>query len=194
MKNTILLIISLMLCNVLVAQKFYGGVTLGGSFSQIDGDVQSGYKKIGMIGGVFVGYPIAQKLNAEAQLYYIGKGALNNIKRNDKTVYQDFKTSLHYLEMPILISWKVIEKLSIAGGLATGFLVADKLYEKEKLVAKEYYTMSNFDLSAIGKVEFYINKKISTSLQIAYSMSSIRKDYGWHNNNLGLAISYRLDK
>lgn len=184
----------LLISHLAFSQKFYGGITAGISASQIDGDEQAGYRKIGLMGGGFVGYPISQAWNAEMEFYYIGKGAVNNLEQADGTVFQEFKTHLNYIEMPFLICWQPFKRISFAGGAAASFLMSEKLYTQKRLIPEENYTMQNIDFTPMLRLEFFANKNLSINLRFSYSAFSIRKDFGWFNNNMSLAVRYSFKK
>ncbi|NPA44224.1 MAG: hypothetical protein GXO49_01690, partial [Chlorobi bacterium] len=76
---TFLLIITTSI-NLSFSQNFSGGILLGVSGNQIDGDVQSGYKKGGLIIGAFVMKPLSKNSNLKIESYYIGKGAVKTVK------------------------------------------------------------------------------------------------------------------
>lgn len=192
MKNSMLIIIFLTLSFVLPAQSFYGGLTAGFSASQIDGDEQAGYEKIGLLSGVYVGRDLSSDLAFNIELYYIGKGAVMNTKNPDGTVWQKFKTQLNYVEMPVFLEWNLHEKFSVSGGLASAFLVSSKLYNLGRLMSEEYYDMKDFDFQPAVKLEYIFNDKFGLNLRFSYSPVSVRKDLGWFNNNMSLAARYRI--
>lgn len=192
MKRFLFLFTFIFFSFVALSQNFYGGLLIGISGSQIDGDVQAGYDKAGLLGGVFVGHPIAETWFADAEMYYIGKGAVNNIKYADGTVSQEFKTHLNYIEMPLTVRWQAFEKISVSGGIASAFLISAKIYRFQSLVDENQYTMQNFDFAPMAKFDFHFSRKFSINLRFSYSVFSIRKDFGWFNNNLSFALRYRL--
>ncbi len=192
-----ILIPILFLSSKTFAQKdFSGGLLLGISASQIDGDNQYKYKKPGLILGAYVNRPLTEHGSLKIESYYIGKGAVLNEDRTDGTTIQVFNTSLHYVEMPFLFNLQVHPKINIAAGIAPSYLFASKLTSYKALVEKSSYTLKQFDFQPIVEAGFYLTDKITTNLRLAYSLFNIRKDPMaiWYNNNLSLVFMYKLNK
>ena len=57
------------------SQRFNGALFGGMSTSQIDGDTQEGFDKLGFFAGVSVSTDFTKVIGAKIELYYIGKGA-----------------------------------------------------------------------------------------------------------------------
>lgn len=98
MKKIILLIL-LILSLTTKSQPFFGGVAIGGTTSQIDGDHNNGFHKIGFTGGAFVGLELSDIFEAQFEIKYIQKGA----KSSADDSYQ-FKIHLEYVELPLVAS------------------------------------------------------------------------------------------
>ena len=62
----------------LKAQRFTGGVMIGGDVSQVDGDTYSGYTKFGYLGGAYVGLQVSPHSSFQMELEYIQKGSRND--------------------------------------------------------------------------------------------------------------------
>lgn len=176
------------------SQDFSGGIILGVSGSQVDGDQQSGYKKPGLIGGAYVSFPFSERAALKIETYYIGKGAVLNEEHADGYVLQIFKTSFHYVEMPFLINLKLHPKIDIALGIAPSYLFAHDITGIYVSIDKSLYSMKNFDFQPMGQVDFYLTDKIITSIRFSYSMINIRNDpmAGWYNNNVGVVLKYKI--
>lgn len=191
----ILLSIFIFLFPKLNAQKYFsGGLLLGISASQIDGDNQYKYKKPGLIVGAYISRPLTKSGSLKIETYYIGKGAVLNEDYPDGTTIQVFNTSLHYVEMPFLFNLQVHPKINIAAGIAPSYLFANKLTSYKETLEKSSYSLQSFDFQPIGEVDFYLTDKIITSLRFSYSIFNIRKDpmATWFNNNLSLVFRYKI--
>ncbi len=177
------------------AQDFTGGIILGVSGNQIDGDAQSKYKKPGLILGAYVMKPLSKNGSLKIETYYIGKGAVLNVDYSDGSVYQEFNTSLHYIEMPFLYNLKVHSKINIALGIAPAYLFAHKLTNRLQLIDKSLYSIKSYDIQPMGQVDFFLSDKISSSIRISYSAINIRNEEltVWRNNNLSIALRYTFE-
>ena len=194
MKQLFIIILLNLIIITSFSQDFSGGILLGVSGSQIDGDVQSGYKKGGLILGAFVTKPISDKANFKIESYYIGKGAVKTVKVSETYSYQDFNTSLHYIELPILYNYEILPKFDISIGVAPSYIFASKLTKLGFEVNKNLYTMRTFDIQPIAEAGFYLTDKITANIRYSHSIINIRTDTngGWYNNNIGIVLSYKI--
>ena len=190
MKKIILIFTIVFVVSFIQAQRFYGGVVFGVSGSQIDGDTQGGYSKPGLTLGVFTGTKLSEKTAFDIELYYIGKGALMNVKYPDGTVFQQFKSHLNYVEMPLFFVWNATEKISVAGGIASAFNISSKLYYMGGLLPESTYTINDFDISPVIKAGFKFNKKLSVNVRVQRSVFSIMQNDYLYNKNLVIALGY----
>jgi hypothetical protein len=175
-------------------QEFSGGLLLGVCGSQIDGDDQFKYKKAGLVVGAYVSRPFSEKSSLKIETYYIGKGAVKNNELPDGTTLQEFNTTLHYIEMPFLFDYQLLNSIHIAVGIAPSYLFAHRLTSFRAVVSKDLYELSSFDIQPMGQVDFYLTDHISASLRISYSAFDIRKEElsTWYNNNLSFVFRYEI--
>jgi hypothetical protein len=93
------ILVLLFVCSSASSQPFYGGFAIGGTTSQIDGDHNNGFHKIGFTGGFFVGLELSDIFETQFEIKYIQKGA----KSSAEDPYQ-FKIHLEYVELPLVAS------------------------------------------------------------------------------------------
>lgn len=93
------ILVLLFVCSSARSQAFYGGFAIGGTTSQIDGDHNNGFHKIGFTGGFFVGLELSDIFETQFEIKYIQKGA----KSSAEDPYQ-FKIHLEYVELPLVAS------------------------------------------------------------------------------------------
>jgi hypothetical protein len=194
MKKLIFTILGLFSITIITAQDFSGGLLLGICGSQIDGDDQFHYKKPGLIIGAFVKRPFSEKAGLKIETYYIGKGAVKNDELSDGSVLQIFNTTLHYIEMPFLFDYQLLNKISVSVGIAPSYLFAHRLTSYRQEVSKNDYTLKSFDIQPMGQLDFYLTDHISASLRLSYSAFDIRTEAvsTWYNNNLSLVLRYKI--
>jgi len=174
------------------SQNFEGGVLLGVNGSQVDGDEQGGYKKAGLIIGVYVYKPITKNSGLKIETYYVGKGAVLNIDYQDGSIFQEFNTKLHYIELPFLYNLKFHPKINISIGIAPSYLFSHKLVRQYQPIDKQYYKIQSIDVQPMGQISFYLSDHISSELRISRSITDMRPEAetAWFNNNLSVLLKY----
>ncbi len=193
MKNSLLLIVLVLIFSTGYSQNFHGGIVAGLNGGQIDGDTQRGFKKVGILAGMFVDYPISERLTVGAEIYYIGKGAVKKTELADGTVYEEFKTVLNYIEVPFLLRYKAFEKIWISAGIAPSYLINNKLYEGGVQRIDNYYPLRDYDIEPMIQADFRFFKKLGISLRYSFSVVTIRSDNeNWYSKNLSLGLRYEI--
>jgi hypothetical protein len=187
--NTILIffIFSITCIKNLNAQGFEVSILAGMSASQIDGDTQNGYKKPGFMAGACVQTNLNHSLCAKSELFYIGKGA--TMKMNG---IEEYNTTLHYIEMPVMLGYKPIERFETDFGFAASYLFHKKYESYGEIIMDGLNDMHNFDFSAILSVIYFFDSKIGCNVKVNYSFLPIKNHPNWFNNTICLALVYKL--
>jgi hypothetical protein len=154
------------------AQKFSGGVFCGISGSQISGDNYSGFNKAGINAGLTVNYMISEKHAITMDLCFIQKGSKNNANP-EKGIFNSYKLSLSYFEIPIYIRFNANQKLFFDLGLSYGRLI--------KSIEKDQYgeisgtrQFNNSDYCLIAGLGILLKKQISASFRFSNSFLPVR--------------------
>ncbi|MBO6079925.1 MAG: PorT family protein [Bacteroidales bacterium] len=86
--------------------RFYGGVRVGFTASQISGDDLSGFHKVGAHAGLFVNHAIhpSGKLKLQLELDFTMKGSHSYTPKNQPS-YNFYSLTLGYVEMPVMVVW-----------------------------------------------------------------------------------------
>jgi hypothetical protein len=94
---------------------------LGFNVCQIDGDGASGYHKPGLCGGLMINSRLSKKATFDLSFIYTQKGAWKNqnVKAGD---YNFFRINLHYIEIPLLLNYKLNERYFLTLGPSLGYL------------------------------------------------------------------------
>jgi hypothetical protein len=182
-------IINTLFNNSLRAQRFNGAFIAGISANQVDGDTQGGYKKPGFYAGVSVETALSEIFGLKSELYYIGKGAKKKTEQ-----FEEFNTSLHYVEMPFYICIKPIKKAELDLGLAGSYLISSKLKTYDATIEENLYDMHNFDFSAILSLIYFAGEKTGINFKFNYSIIAVKNNPNWFNNNISLGIIYKINK
>ena len=157
------------------AQKFSGGVFCGISGSQISGDNYNGFNKAGINGGLSVNYMISEKHAITMDICFIQKGSKINASP-DKGIFNSYKLSLNYFEIPIYVRFNANQKLFFDLGLSYGRLI--KSSEKDQYgEISGTRQFNNSDYSLIAGLGLLLKKNISAIFRFSNSFS-------WNSKNL----------
>lgn len=167
------------------AQSFRGGLISGLSTSQIDGDTQGGYDKAGFYGGVFVERDLNKLIGLKSELYYIAKGAKDNVNGIEL-----FKTQLHYIELPVYVKVMPINNLEFDFGLAFSYLIKAKMWKLGEEYPEGIVDVKNTQLSAIASGSYFFSKKMAFNVRFDYGFLPIKNSPNWFSNNLSLGILF----
>ena len=86
--------------------RFYGGVRVGFTASQISGDDLAGFHKVGAHAGLFVHHAIhpSGRLKLQLELDFTMKGSHSNMPKNQPSE-NFYSLTLGYVEMPLMLVW-----------------------------------------------------------------------------------------
>ena len=183
--------------NSLHAQYFSGGILVGVTASQIDGDQMVGYDKLGFSGGIFVRYQFTEKIALESELKYIMKGAA----RNDSLAQNSYKLSLNYFEIPVLFNYRFAKRFEGEVGFATALLAkATQILPEGDF---SYAGVDNLDFSYVLGINYLVTKKLRLNLKFSHSVRAVSHNLptnitffgsngGQFNNVLEFVVKFTL--
>ncbi len=165
------------------AQRFKGSAVFGFNLAQIDGDNLAGFNKLGLTGGVKLGYPIKNNVDINLEMLYSQRGSNAGFGfGNQASSFTDLK----YLEIPIyanLMDWLIADegyhKVSAHAGLNFSYLFA--VDSSNGVVSKDIDTYERKNIGYLIGVDYKFTKNIGTSVRYNRAFNSI------NDNN---AISY----
>ncbi len=181
-----------------MAQQFHGGLTAGFAASQVAGDTYSGYNKAGLYGGGYVSLDVSERFTLQMELTYFQKGSRKN---PDSLDYSSYLFRVNYVELPLLVLYK-INRFTVLAGPSAGFLVG---YD-EKI---DYYPAysdnppASVTLQINAGIRFDFNDRWGADFRTNNSLFNIRKEnrtgdvwrfwgYGQFNDVLVLSVFYKL--
>lgn len=162
------------------AQRFEGGLAGGLNFTQLDGDLLSGYNKLGLHGGFWVRYPFNDKWSGGLEFIYTQKGASRSINEENIASTRTFdRFRLNYFEVPLFAAY-TYKKFTFQAGITGGYLLSANI---EDFTGKRDYKnqLKPFETGTLLGLSYPINKKLSAQLRYQYSIVSIAKG---DNNNI----------
>ncbi len=187
---------SLSINNIFSQFKYFKGGILGGiAGSQMDGDELGGYNKPGIYAGFFVNREINNSWRYQIEMKYINKGAYKKSTVEDP---QKYHRSLHYIELPFLMNYKVLDKVYFESGLSAGYLFRATVdFGNGKVIATE--EMKKYDFNFLLGIFYSTSSKFSFDLRFAHSILPVshyvgnRTLWGYDsqvNNVLSFGINY----
>jgi hypothetical protein len=190
------IIIFILISVIASAQCFKGGIMLGITGSQMDGDTYDGFNKFGLSGGVFAIRELNDLWGLQAELKFIMKGAAKPATNFDPTTY---KMTLFYYELPVLVTLNAARKIRLESGLAFAYLFRanSNLGFGIQNVTSQF---SNTDVSVLAGVYYILSEKLSANLKYSYSIKAVSHlvpfnmtiwgTYGQYNNVIDLSLYY----
>lgn len=194
---------------MLHAQRFNGGVLLGLTASQVDGDSYAGFDKVGLQGGVFVNTFFSRYAGVQMEIKYTGRGARKKTTEEDPVVY---KLSLHYIDIPVMMLFEMKKKFIAEAGFVTGYLFTAGGKDSGGKIGKDYLVDFNkVDLDWLLGMRYKVNDKLSAGIRYAYSLFSITDiphdnpsygvianlfgyNTGDYNNYLSFGVYYQFNR
>ena len=182
------------------AQNFNSGMKLGTNFTQVDGDNLGGYKKIGFTGGLFVNYNFDDRNAVQFEILYSTKGSRSSLNIKSES-YTDYQIRLNYIDLPVLYSLEVMDKLRLETGLMPSVLIkGDELINGGSEQAVEF---KRLDLGYLIGATFLFSESFSITGRFSYSLLNIRKTdindtmhsllgRGQFNNVISLTLNYHF--
>ena len=187
-KTAILLCLFSMMFIFANAQVFKGQIIGGVNLSQVDGDNQIGYRKVGAHAGVGAMFHFNFKKGAETKPWSLSMEILLNQKgaRKRNYYYKDslpdtpdgkfeYLLKLNYVSVPVLLHYTDKEKWSFGLGFAYNRMFS--VTELEYDVQQTYDTVNRLsptDISVMGDVRFRIWQQLKFGFRFEYSMLSLR--------------------
>lgn len=148
------------------AQVFKATFMAGANFTQIDGDNDAGYHKVGLHGGIGAMIPLRERLDIGFEILYNELGS-----KTDNNSPFFFKSSFKYAEIPLIINYVDENKGLIGGGVAYGRAVITDYFDATgpiPLPTTDNYTTNH--VSVLGQVGLMFTPNIGVNLRYQYSI------------------------
>lgn len=198
------LLLSFGLYATLQAQKFEGGLYVGMTASQVDGDNLQGFDMPGANLGFLTKIQIGDKSDLKFELAFIQKGS--RIPPNDSNQTSFYKLRLNYIEIPLIYEYHWND-LSFEIGLGADILVNKK---EEDINGPRDSNLDYYRLSMVGifGVSYYFSDQWAITLRTNNSITNITNGrgttvsdrasligpYGQRNDVLSFALVYYFDQ
>jgi hypothetical protein len=178
---------------------FKGGVNL----SNISGDVPSGYEtRTSMNIGGYGLSKILPKLGIQAELLYSEQGFSDRFDSEEITI-DEIKslTRMQYVNLPVLVSYNVIEQLWFEGGFQFGHLVNAEEEREERFINESQQLISNtetigqtgrydrVDYALTGGLRYKLSQNFMVQARYTQSINDIDKELGGSQYNSVFSFS-----
>jgi len=188
-----LVIITIFVATTLIVNaqtKFEGGLFLGMSASQIDGDAYGGYNKIGLTGGPYVNVFMKEWLAVQTGINYITKGAHSSVKQ----YYMN--TQLDYFEVPALANIYFRQSnISFTAGLTFDYLFRSFM---DVGSGKTNTELADFNICTYASLNYRLGENMTAKIAYNYGLIPNRgfdraATYEW-NNTVSIIFMYKIMK
>jgi hypothetical protein len=191
MKKLFLLLIGILGVSLINAQPpqdkderlFKGLFSVGLNMSQIDGDESVGYKNFGAHIGAGTMLQFHEYVSVSLEMIYSMRGAIER-RKSDINPQTAFKSSMDYLEVPIMLNLNDRENVLFSIGLAPGVLVRNNLSFRKfdlsgDLTGEGPPTClsnepSQIDLSFVVGLQLLIKENYAIGGRFSYSVLGVR--------------------
>ena len=188
------------------SQAFFGGIALGGVTSQVDGDHNNGFHKVGFTVGAFAGLELTDIFEAQFEIKYIQKGS-----RSSADDPEQFTIQLDYIELPLVAAMNLgfvdtngykLDWISVEAGASIDVLAHTNqknngAYENGSEQWKRLCLNGILGLkfNVIDK-KLQIGTRVITSINSAYAGNYLQAlrfgQFGAFNDVLELVLYYRF--
>lgn len=169
---------------------FFGGLTAGTNFSQVDGDNFAGYHEAGWNVGAIVYTRLMEQLAVGLEPNYAQKGSraaqsqLPKLANDQNTILTDYKIKLNYLEVPIMLNYFDKRRNNFGAGFSYGQLASSKetyrdsggnIYEQDA----KLFPFRKMDINFLLNGNAHLWKGFFFNLRFSYSLISIRNAHNY---------------
>jgi hypothetical protein len=201
---TTVAILTISLCN---AQVVKYGIKMGSCISSFSG-LDGGSSKIGYNIGGFAEIALSEKLVFQPELLYATVGALS--ENTIGSYVFTSKDKLNYINIPLILKYKVAEKFGLEFGPHVGFLLSGEFISSQSsslIGGTTYtaYTTSSTDMVGVNNLSYGLNlgagydltKNVNLDLRYSLGMSKIQKDVpaganALKNNVIWINLAYKF--
>lgn len=173
-KLPLLLLFALLWISTLHGQTFQSGIRLGLNTSQINGDEMAGFHKAGPVAGLYVAYPFSEKWSGQFEMLYSQKGSKRQFTDQGGGPGLWNVLRLHYIEVPVMMNYRVSKKLSVHAGLGGGYLFASH-WEDVAGGERDADFVKKYEISSLIGGQYLVGEKLSIYARYTNSLIPIAK-------------------
>jgi hypothetical protein len=168
-----------------ITQRFAVGLVAGLNTSQIDGDYQTGWDKLGISGGIKVITQLTARLKLNVELLYTEKGSKIRSEVPDFVLRRpkDRIIDIRFIEVPVL--FKLVPgaetPLYVEGGFAYGRKISSEI--KENVTPSTLSTFrdvesefNSSEFSAVVGFGLFVSEDVSIGTRLVYGLSKFYRN------------------
>ncbi len=185
--------LGIMLANIEMAkaQRFTGKIIAGLNGSQLDGDGFGGYNQAGLLAGFGADFQIDDHWSVGPEFLYSGKGSRTTLEQMEQLGLNRIIYRINYVDIPIIISYKVRDGFRGLAGLSVNYLLNAKIDGGGNLgFIDSRYLFEDFDYQVLAGLEYEVFDNVWLQGRLSYSMISTNK-IGPNNVNFPSAFGAR---
>jgi len=164
--------------------RFNAGIVLGANFSQIDGDHYSGFDKRGIRAGVKGMIYLNKKLDITTGITFVQRGSrFEDYRSGVLNRKNDRKIHLNYIEVPLLLTYKLLKKdgkgyrIDLGGSFARLFNseikeVVTPFTEVYQYGILEDQLQSN-EFNFMAAASYFLNSRLGIGLQFTLQLNKL---------------------
>ncbi len=140
--------------------------------------------------GLFAEVPLSQKFLFQPELLY-------SVEGSDVNLFPlVFEQKFSYLRIPLLTSYRIVDRLSLQGGPQFGFLINDKINVEDDSVETLESIYKSFEFSLAFGLEYDLSESLLLGARYTAGVSDISdiSDAQLRTNNFQVYIGWRLFK
>lgn len=166
---------------------FNAGMKLGVAGTQISGDGYTGFRKAGLVGGVFVSRQFNDRWGGLMEIQYVRKGSFDPPDpENFKHDY--YKIDLQYIELPIMATFE-LSKFHWEAGLSVGYLFSHQQEDEFGPVRDEDISrlieMRDFEFAFNIGLNFQASERMYLNVRYSHSIYPIANTPQWITGYIG---------
>ena len=171
-RTIIIFCFSFIFQTVSVAQKFDAHIEVGLNASQIDGDLFSGYNKLGIHGGFGIAYSLNDSWSLEGGLFFDALGSQKELELGSTSPEEQQKIKLTYVSLPLAANYKLSSiPLSFAVGMQVSYLIRSQIQNRTDDVILDFFNKT--DIAAFLQLRYLLNERWSISLKASEAVTLI---------------------
>jgi hypothetical protein len=152
------------------AQHFESAIRLGVNATQINGDNMAGFHEAGLVAGLQVSYPFSTHWSGAFEMLWSQKGSAAVVDSGFVATGDAwFKLRLNYIEVPVMVQYKLNKRINFQAGLGWAYLFNNNF--------EPYY-------GGDSKAQFMKKMEFSTTFGAAYRFADHWSLFARYTNSL----------